>query len=249
MLVQAGMLSLQDVKKAQEAARRESIPLPRILVRDGLVVARDLAAFTALHMGLTMVDLRGENFDPETVGLIPEDVSRRYTVLALRRDDGRLHVAMSDPTDFRAIQDLTASTGFKIEPLVATDQELQENIDVAYRIVRKHHADLEREQGEADAERVTAGDIREAQPARIVNLLLLQAQTDGASDIHIEPTENLLRIRFRIDSILAETMSLPLELHPAVISRIKIMSAMNIAERRKAQDCTSSKQVGQKGSL
>ena len=134
MLVEAGMISSEDIEKAKEAARRQGIPLPRVLVRDGLVVPRDLAAFTALHLGLTMIDLRGETFDPETVGLIPEEVARQYTVLAIRREDDRLQVAMVDPTDFTAIQDLTARTAFKIEPLVATDQELLENIDVAYRL-------------------------------------------------------------------------------------------------------------------
>ena len=143
---------------------------------------------------------------------------------------------MVDPTDFTAIQDLTARTAFKIEPLVATDQELLENIDVAYRLYKKHDAEERRQKGEEVGERITAGELRDAQPARIINLLLLQAQGDGASDIHIEPTPDRLRIRFRIDGILAETMTLPLEIHPTLISRIKIMSSMNIAERRKPQD-------------
>ena len=95
MLVEAGMLSEEGVAKAQRAAREEGLPLGRILVRDGLVMSRDLAAFTALHLGLTMVDLRSENLDPEVVSLLPQETANKYTVLALRRNDGYLTVTFS----------------------------------------------------------------------------------------------------------------------------------------------------------
>ncbi len=235
MLVEAGMLSAEEVAKAQEAARREGNPLVRILVRDGLVLSRDLAAFTALHLGLTMVDLRTETLDPEIVGLLPEEIAHRYTVLALRKTDNTLTVVMADPTDLQAVQDLTARTGCTIEPVVASDQELQEHIVVAYRMVSQPERDGAAAPS-APSGRITAGQLRSAQPARFVDMLLGQAQHDGASDIHVEPTESRLRIRFRIDGILHETMSLPVDVHPPLISRIKIMSGMNIAERRRPQD-------------
>ena len=233
MLVEAGMVSAGEVSKAQESSRRESKPLVRILVRDGLVLAKDLAAFTALHLGLTMVDLRSETFDPQVVNLLPEGIAKRYTVLALKKEGDTLTVAMADPTDLRAIQDLTARTGLSIEPVVASDQELEEHIVVAYRMGISADSDLAASE---PGTRVTAGDMRTAQPARLIEMLLQQAQHDGASDIHVEPTETRLRIRFRIDGILHETMSLPLDVHPPLISRVKIMSGMNIAERRRPQD-------------
>ena len=235
MLVEAGMISAQQASQARQTARREAIPLSRVLVRDGLVLSRDLAAFMALHLGLTMVDLRSEILEPEVVGLLPEDIARRYTVLALKQLDGSLTVAMSDPTNLQAIQDLTARTGLTIDPVVASEQELQESIDVAYREVKapeREGEDVEQIVGG----RVTAAQLRTAQPARVIDLLLQQASRDGASDIHIEPTEHNLRIRFRIDSVLQETMTLPKEMHPQITSRIKIMSDMNIAERRRPQD-------------
>ena len=234
-MIEAGLLTKQQMAQAQLSARREGLPLNRVLVRDGLILSRDLAAFTALHLGLTMVDLRSETLDPEIVALLPEDVARRYTVLALRKRDGHLTVAMADPTDLRAIQDLAARTGHMIEPEVASDQELLDLIDVAYRMVTAPEGD---EAGiDVLGGRVTAAQIRSAQPARAVDLLLSQANKDGASDIHIEPTETRLRVRFRIDGILQETYpELPLELHPTLISRIKILSEMNIAERRRPQD-------------
>jgi type IV pilus assembly protein PilB len=136
-LVDAGMLPTEDVGKAQTASNREEISLPRILSRDGFIVSRDLAAFMALQLGLTMVDLRSENLDPEVVHLLPQDIALRYTVLALRRDDGAITVAMADPTDLQTLQDLTARTGFRIDPVVAEDQELQEHIAIAYRLERR----------------------------------------------------------------------------------------------------------------
>ena len=137
MLVEAGMISEEALAKVQESARREGLPLNRILVRDGLILSRDLAAFTALHLGLTLVDLRSETLDPEVVAVLPEATATKYTVLALSRSNGTLKVAMADPTNLQAIQDLKARTGHTIEPVVAEDQELQEHIDIAYRMVGK----------------------------------------------------------------------------------------------------------------
>ena len=222
--------------KSQEAARQEGMSLGQIIVRDGLVLSRDLSAFIALHLGLTMVDLRSETLDPEVVGLLPEMVATRYTALALRKNDGTLTVAMADPTDLQALQDLTALTGCLIQPEVAGDQEIREHIDVAYRLVRQHEKESGAQAKDEVSSRVTAETLRSAQPAQFVDLLLVQAQHGGASDIHIEPAERRLRIRFRIDGVLQETMTLPIDIHPTLISRIKIMSSMNIAERRKPQD-------------
>ena len=234
-LVDVGLLSADVMAIAQEGARREGLSLGRVLVRDGLVMSRDLAAFTALHLGLPMVDLRSESFDPDVVGMLPEELARRYTVLALRKSNGTLTVAMADPTDLQAIQDLTARTSLAIEPEVATEQDLEEHIDVAYRMVKAPDTGSEVAAGVTGG-RVTAAQLRSTQPARGVDLLLQQANRDGSSDIHIEPTEKRLRIRFRIDGVLQETMTLPKEMHPMLLSRIKILSGMNIAERRRPQD-------------
>ena len=244
-LVEAGMMSMEQVTNAQQAARLEGLSLGRILIRDGIVLARDLAAFTALHLGLTMIDLRSESLDPEVVGLLPEDVAERYTVLAVRQNNGTLTVAMADPTDLQAIQDLTARTGLNIEPEVATDQEIKEHIDIGYRLVRQHAR--EGATGvESAGTRLTAEQLRSAQPSKFIDMLLEQAHHDGASDIHIEPTEAKLRLRFRIDGVLQETMTLPIDIHPTLISRIKIMSNMNIAERRKPQDGQLSFDTGER---
>jgi general secretion pathway protein E len=235
MLIDAGILSVDQVMKIQEIARRERQSLGRILVRDGLILSRDLATLTAVYLGLSMVDLRSETIDPQAISLIPEDVARKYLVFAIRKSEGQLTGAMTDPTDLQLLQDLAARTGYIIEPVIATSEDIQEQIDLSYRLTQPLTV-AESQELAHPGERVTAKHLREALPTQVISLLLSQALQDRASDIHIEPTETRLRIRFRIDGILHDVMELPMEMHPALISRLKIMSGMNIAERRRPQD-------------
>ena len=235
MLLDASILCAEEVAKAQETAWKERQPLAQILVREGLVLSRDLATLIALNLGLPMVDLRRETIDQVAVRKIPEEVARKYLVLAVAREEGRLSVAMADPTDLQLLQDLAARTGCIIEPVVTTAEDIQEHVDLFYRLTRQL-AETSSTDSEEPSERVTAKHLREALPARVIDLLLRQALQDRASDIHVEPAEDRLRIRFRIDGILHEVMTLPVEMHPTIISRLKIMCGLNIAERRRPQD-------------
>ena len=236
MLVDAGILSADQVAQAQVMARTERQPLGRILIREGLVVARDLATLTALNLGLDMVDLRSETIDRHAVVQVPEEVARKYVVLPISRHDNHLTVAMADPTNLQLLQDLAARTGCTIEPVITTEEDIEEHLSRQYRLTAQPVEDGAATDGIEPGERVTARHLRDALPANVIDLLLQQAQQDRASDIHIEPTEDRLRIRFRIDGILHEVMSLPLEMHPTIISRLKIMAGLNIAERRRPQD-------------
>ena len=239
MLTEMGILSSEQMVVAQDAARREKRSLTTTLVRDGLVQSRYLADVTAIHLGLRTVDLRGQTIDPEAVALLPEDVARGNNVLAIeKRDDGRVVVAMTDPTDLRLLQDLITRTGATIEPVVATAEEILEHIDSAYRLTKTAQNEAPHGGGATPdgGGRVTAYDLRNAPPAQVIDLLLQQAILDRASDIHIEPAEARLRVRFRIDGILHDTMDLPPEMLPTLVSRLKITSGMNIAERRRPQD-------------
>ena len=235
MLVDAGILPADEVSRAQELAATERQPLGRILVRDGLVLSRDLATLTALHLGLPMVDLRSQTIEPEAVSLIPEDAARKNLVLGISREGSHLKVAMTDPNDLQLLQDLSARTSCIIEPVIATQEDIQEHIDRSYRLTQPL-VSAPTADPSLPAERVTARLLRDALPAQVIDLLLRQALQDRASDIHIEPSESRLRIRFRIDGILHDVMSLPSEMHPTIISRLKIMCGMNIAERRRPQD-------------
>ncbi|MBQ10332.1 MAG: hypothetical protein CMJ45_02145 [Planctomyces sp.] len=234
MLVDTGILQGEEVARAQQLAWEERQPLGRILVREGMVLSRDLATLTALNLGLPMLDLRNQTIEPEAVGLIPEDTARKNLVLGLTRTDGHLVVAMTDPTDLQLLQDLATRTGRGIDPVISTQEDIQEHIDLSYRLTQPLVTDAKADA--QPAERVTARLLRDALPAQVIEMLLRQALQDGASDIHVEPMENRLRIRFRIDGILHEVMNLPVEMHPTIISRLKIMCGMNIAERRRPQD-------------
>lgn len=238
MLVEAGMASTEQVAKAQESAEREGKALSRILVRDGLVLSRDLAALTALHLGLTMVELRSQNIAPQAVATVPEDIARKYVVLPMKLNNGHLTVAMADPTDLQVLQDLEVRTGKTIDPVIATSDDILEHLDISYRWTEKSIPTGRDPSGETAAPtgRLTAKVLGEAPPAQIIDLLLQQALQDRASDIHIEAAELRLRVRFRIDGILHDVTNLPLSMHPTIVSRLKIMSGMNIAERRRPQD-------------
>lgn len=234
-LVASGLLSQEQLAHASETAQRERLPLVRILVRDGLLTSRNLATLMAYHLGLALVDLRSETIDPQTVALLPEEIARKYLVLPIKMEGQRMLLAMADPTDLEAVQDLEAYTERRIGPVIAAPEDILEHIDLSYRVTEKLVMDPSKA-AEAQTGKVTLKAIRDAPPARVFDLLLRQAVQDRASDIHIEPLETRLRIRFRIDGILHDVMSLPMEMHPTLISRLKIMSGMNIAERRRPQD-------------
>ena len=179
-------------------ARTERQPLGRILIREGLVVARDLATLTALNLGLDMVDLRSETIDRHAVVQVPEEVARKYVVLPISRHGNHLTVAMADPTNLQLLQDLAARTGCTIEPVITTEEDIEEHLSRQYRLTAQPVEEGAATDGIEPGERVTARHLRDALPANVIDLLLQQAQQDRASDIHIEPTEGRLRIRFRI---------------------------------------------------
>ena len=121
MLIEAGVVSWEQVNHAASEAQQERLPLGQVLVRDGLVLSRDMATITALHTGLPMVDLKNENIENAALKRLPQDVSRKYLVLPVSKDGDRLTVAMADPTDLRLLQDLAAKTGCSIEPVITTE--------------------------------------------------------------------------------------------------------------------------------
>ncbi|GAJ23633.1 unnamed protein product, partial [marine sediment metagenome] len=195
----------------------------------------------SLQLGVPFVNLKKEGVRPEAVALIPEVIARKYGVIPIDTLDGTLVVAMEDPRDIQAIEDLAALTRRRVEPVLSTSQDIQEMIDLNYRVGGEIEEQLSqiptRYQRVRVAEaRVSAEAIAQAPVVRAIDLLIKQAVRDRASDIHIEPQEDKLRVRYRIDGILHEIMSLPLSVHPPLLSRVKIMSGLNIAERRRPQD-------------
>ena len=237
MLEQSNALTREQIGRARKVSRQERIVVAQALVREGLMSSWDLAAMTALQMGVPLIDLRSEPIDARAVALLPEHLAHRYLVLPIRLSGNRLTVALTDPTDLRMFQDITVRTGGLIDPVIATVDHIAEHIDIAYRSAEvAEHQQQHESATPAVGGRVTAAVLRHAPPSEVIGMLVRQALQDRASDVHIEPGDTHLRVRFRIDGILHDVMALPLEMHPSIISRLKIIAGLNIAERRRPQD-------------
>jgi len=187
------------------------------------------------------IDLRDYEPSPEALKLIPEEMARRHSVLPLEVHDNTLTVAMTNPKNLYVIEDLRARTGMQIQALPALYIDLQSAINRYYRSIDEIEKQIQQmepvqAEKEEEARERTANLVAQTPIVRAVDLLVAQAVKDRASDIHIEPQKDRLRIRYRIDGILHDAMSLPLRVHGPLVSRIKVLSNMNIAERRRPQD-------------
>ncbi|MEE8414469.1 MAG: GspE/PulE family protein, partial [Dehalococcoidales bacterium] len=241
MLVEAKLITEERLQHIKEIQAKGGDKIERTLLQERLITPQQLAFFTALQLRVPFVNLRREGVRPNAVALIPESIARKYAVIPIDVNDGTLVLAMEDPSDIQAIEELATLTRKKIEPVLSTFQDIQEMIDLTYRVGGEIEEQLSqiptRYQKTKVAEaRVSAEAIAQAPVVRAIDLLIKQAVRDRASDIHVEPQEDRLRIRYRIDGILHEVMSLPLTVHPPLLSRVKIMAGLNIAERRRPQD-------------
>ena len=242
MLLANGVVSDDQMRIAMIEQRRRDEPLGRILVRLGFVTDGVIRDALAGVLGRDSVDLSKVVIDGETVKLIPRDVARRFRMLALTYDEGarRLTVAMSDPFNVIALDQVKAlfEPGAEIRPLLAGEAELEKAIEQFYGHELSINGILaEIETGEIDRRSIEADDDGYSRPVvRLVNALLSDAVKAGASDIHFEPTQQCLRIRYRIDGVLRRTRTLHRDHWEALAVRLKVMASMNIAERRGPQD-------------
>jgi len=243
ILVEAGVITEEQLARALEMQRKGGDRIERILLQQRLITTQQLAFFTSLQLGIPFVNLKKEGVQPQALKLIPEAVARKYGIIPVNTTDGEIVVAMEDPRDIQTIEDLTALTMKRIEPVLSTFQDIQEMIDLNYRIGGEIEEQLSqiptRYRGGLTGVRETrlsAEAIAQAPVVRAIDLLIKQGVRDRASDVHIEPQEDKLRVRYRIDGILTDVMSLPLNVHEPLLSRVKIMAGLNIAERRRPQD-------------
>ncbi|HZJ27835.1 MAG TPA: ATPase, T2SS/T4P/T4SS family [Acidimicrobiia bacterium] len=249
LLAQQGLLSRERLDEALAEQADSGEPLPRILIDRGFVNEVDLVRTLATQVGLDFVDLSEVSVDASVATMVPEALARKYQALPIYWQDERLVVAIADPSNVLAVDDIRALTGADVRMVVATQGQLAELIDRYHRLddevdtVAQEAAD---ELGDAD-DITNLGDVIEDAPiVKFVNLLITQAVSDRASDIHVEPGEGDLRIRFRIDGVLHEVMHSPRSIQNGVISRLKVMAEIDIAERRLPQDGRISLTVGGK---
>ncbi|HEY5012969.1 MAG TPA: ATPase, T2SS/T4P/T4SS family [Acidimicrobiia bacterium] len=247
LLLREGLLTEAQLDAALADQARSGKQLGRILIESGTISETDLVRALAKQVGLEYFDLSDATLDPSAVGLVSEAIARRYQAIAVGWDDGKLVVAMADPSNVFALDDIRAITGHEVKTVVASPSELAATIDRYFRLDTEVDTVAQAAADEfSDHEELSSVSevIEDAPIVKFVNLLITQAVNDRASDIHVEPTEHDLRIRFRIDGVLHEVMRSPRSIQAGVISRLKVMAEINIAERRIPQDGRISMKVG-----
>ncbi len=212
--------------------------LGTILIDEDIITAESLALALSIHLNLPFVDLSQQSINPELTRIIPENVARRYQLIPVEITNGSLVVVMEDPTDISVINDISAITGMNITPSVGLGMDIKSAIDLHY----KANKEIEREvaeftgSGEMTDADLDASAILEDPVVRAVDMILQQGVRDRASDIHIVPDHESVRVRYRVDGMLSDALTLPHGSHYQLLSRIKVLAGMNIAERRRPQD-------------
>ncbi len=250
ILVKDSLISADQLKQALDYQKKNGGRLGTCLVKMGLVSDEDITAVLSRQYGVPSINLRFYEVDPSVIKLVPQETAVRYQIVPLSRVGSTLTIAMTDPTNVFAMDDIKFMTGFNVEPVVASETAINEAIGKFYGSVEageeldKVMKDLAGEETEMElaaeeAEMDLAALERAADEApiiKLVNLVLTDAVKRGASDIHIEPYEKEYRVRFRIDGILQNVMAPPLKLKDAITSRVKIMAKLDISEKRLPQD-------------
>jgi len=250
LLVKEKIITPEQLEQANKVQKEQTCRLGSALVKLGFLTDEDVTNFLSRQYGVPAINLSYFEIEPAVVKLIPFETAKRYQILPLSRVGASLTIAMVDPTNVFAMDDIKFMTGFNIEPVVASESSILAGIDKAYGGTKEENLETVMqsmsEMGDTDvelqseeqqmelAELEKAAD--EAPVVKLVNVVLGDAVKRGASDIHIEPYEKEFRVRFRIDGILQSIMSPPLKLKDAITSRLKIMSKLDISEKRLPQD-------------
>jgi len=246
LLVSKGLINAKQLEDALQEQKISGNKLGSSLVKLSLISEKNLVSFLSRHYGVPAIDLSEAQIDPEVIKMIPPDVVFKYQVIPIKRIGSTLRVAMNDPSNILAIDDIKFLTSCHVEVFVSTESAIKAAIDKFYDS-SESLADIMGSMDDAEKmellEESDEVDIRELQQAsedapviKLVNLILNEAIKRKASDIHLEPYEKVFRVRFRTDGVLQEFMKPPMKLKNAIISRAKIMAKLDIAERRLPQD-------------
>jgi type IV pilus assembly protein PilB len=250
LLLSSGKVTPQQIQEGLALQQEEGGRLGTCLVRLSYLKEEELMDLLSQHFGVPSVDLLQTEIDPGVIKVIPADIARKYTILPVSKAGATLTLAMIDPTNVFAMDDVKFMTGYRVEPVVASERALRAEIEEHYGsthaielkkvmedLTDESDADLEVLDEEEDLDLASLEEESETAPVvKLVNIILTDAIKRGASDIHIEPYEKDYRVRYRIDGILYEMMHPPLKLKEAITSRIKILAKLDIAEKRMPQD-------------
>ena len=245
LLVREKLISLSQLRHAQDEQQKSGNNLGYTLSKLGYVSDEEITSFLSQQYRVPTVNLEEYEIDAEILKLVPKEPCERHKVIPVSRTGNALIVAMADPTNLNAIDDLKFLTGYNIEPVIASETAIHGAIEKYYNAGPSYDEVMAGfDEGEidftGDEEEINLMELEKATEdapvVRLVNMVLLNAIKKGASDIHIEPYEKKLRVRYRVDGVLSEEMTPPLKLRNAITSRIKIMASLDIAERRLPQD-------------
>jgi type IV pilus assembly protein PilB len=250
-LVAEKLISTDQLQKALAEQKGSAEKLGTILVRLNFITEDSLVAFLSKQYAIPAITVAQVDPDPDVLKLVPEQIAKKHGVLPIKRMGNTLTLAMADPTNVFALDDVGFMTGLQIQPVVASEAAIRKAFERLYEtgasvtdmMSELEEADTDVEVVEGDEETFTKADIfdlkesaDEAPVVRLINMILTDAIRRGASDIHLEPYEKVFRVRFRIDGVLHEIMTPPKRLEAALTSRVKIMATLDIAERRLPQD-------------
>jgi len=235
ILVEQGVITPAQLQEALGRQRKTRERLGRILIEMGAATERQIAQALADQLGLPVVNLTAQRIDPSAVRLVPEVLARKRRILPIALDGDALVIATADPLDVFAVDDVAIAARRPVKSVVAGESEIASAIERVYGMGAAAHAVLG-DLADAGAEAVPEEEGEDTPAVRLVNMLLSQAVKDRASDVHIEPGEHEVRVRYRIDGVLHTVMTVPKGVHPALVSRLKVLSRLNIAERRLPQD-------------
>jgi type IV pilus assembly protein PilB len=245
--MRAGVITDAQLNDALEVHRAAGNPIGRVLVDLGYASQGDILSVMAKQIGIEYIDFAERRPQPDAVALVAREMASRYTLMPVEARDGVLTVAMADPQNVLALDDLRILTGHDIKPAISTKDDIIAAIEEFYTVAERAEEDMFL--GTEDISDEELGELTgvdaEAPAVKLVNYIIQKAVADRASDIHIEPQENDLRVRFRVDGVLHEAMPpAPKSIQTSIISRFKIMADMDIAESRKPQDGHCAVSVG-----
>ena len=245
-MVQDGIISEDQLQEATESAKKSKMSLIAYLVNEDLADARSIAVAASHEFGVPLLDLDAVEIDLDVIRAVDQKLIHKHRVLPLVKRGQRLFLGISDPTNLQAIDDIKFATSLRIDPVVVEQDKLEERINKAIEAVDTSMGGLEDDDfdlenldvsGEdQEAEDDHRDDVEDAPVVRFVNKVLLDAIKRGASDVHFEPYEKIFRVRTRLDGVLSEVATPPVILANKVCARLKVMSRMDIAERRVPQD-------------
>lgn len=241
LLVDSGKITQEQLQTVLNKQRATGRRIGELLIEEKFLSQDDVIDILEIQNGIPRVYMEMTNVDKEAIQAVPESLANKYILIPIKIKDNTIHVAMADPLNMFALDDVKIASGYEVEPLLAGKDEILKAIDKYYsgQYIQKAAEDLTKEHMAASTEQVSEDieeDVKNAPVVRLIDSIIKNASKAGASDIHIEPFEKYVRIRYRIDGELKEVLKSPKETLGALIARIKILANLNIAERRVPQD-------------